>query len=240
MNQATSVKPTPVITLISDVCREILANRTSLPSMPDVAARIHGAMQNPNWSVTTVAAIIKGDPGTTAYLLQIANSALYFGVTPILEVERAIARIGVDSTRNLIMAHRVTLGFHVCRGNNRSRWLNSGGYEPIAESLFGSIPVDTFLLEYDTDRSGGFEPLRFIPRGKTVVLGLLTTKDGTLESQDLLLRRIDEAAQYVPLDNLALSPQCGFASVSAGNLLSADEQRRKLELVVATARKVWS
>ena len=111
MNQATSVKPTPVITLISDVCREILANRTSLPSMPDVAARIHGAMQNPNWSVTTVAAIIKGDPGTTAYLLQIANSALYFGVTPILEVERAMARIGVDSTRNLIMAHTLRSTF---------------------------------------------------------------------------------------------------------------------------------
>ncbi len=133
----------------------------------------------------------------------------------------------------------VTLGFHVCRGNNRSRWLNEGGYEPIADKLFGSLPVDTFLLEYDTERSGGFEPLRFIPRGKTVVLGLVTTKDGALESQDLILRRIDEASKYVPVENLALSPQCGFASVSSGNLLSMDEQRRKLELVVETARKVW-
>ncbi len=105
MNQAPSVKPTPVISLIADVCHEVLADRTSLPSMPDVAARIHGAMQNPNWSIRAVASIIQGDPGTTTYLLQIANSALYSGVTPILDVERAISRIGMDSARNLVMAH---------------------------------------------------------------------------------------------------------------------------------------
>jgi len=133
----------------------------------------------------------------------------------------------------------VTLGFHVCRGNNRSRWQVEGGYEPIAEKLFGSLDVDAFLLEYDTDRAGGFEPLRFVPPGKTVVLGLVTTKEGRMEPQDLLLRRIEEASKYVALDDLALSPQCGFASVSAGNLVSFDDQRRKLELVVETARKVW-
>ena len=144
-------------------------------------------------------------------------------------------RVTLDGARRAGM----TLGFHICRGNNRSRWLNEGGYDAIAEKLFSSIPVDAFLLEYDTERSGSFEPLRFIPKGTTAVLGLITTKEGALESQDLILRRIDEASRYVPVEDLALSPQCGFASVSAGNLLSQDEQRRKLELVVDTAHKVW-
>ncbi len=133
----------------------------------------------------------------------------------------------------------LTLAIHLCRGNNRSHWLGEGSYEPIAEKLFTSLPVDTFLLEYDTERAGGFEPLRFVPRGKTVVLGLITTKEGRLESRDLLLRRIDEAARYVPIEDLAISPQCGFASVNTGNLLSWDDQRRKLELVVEIARRVW-
>jgi 5-methyltetrahydropteroyltriglutamate--homocysteine methyltransferase len=133
----------------------------------------------------------------------------------------------------------VTLGLHVCRGNSRSRWYAQGGYEPIAERLFSEVAVDTLLLEYDSDRAGGFEPLRFVPRGKMVVLGLITTKESRLESPDELRRRVDEASRYVPLENLALSPQCGFASVAAGNLLSWDEQRRKLELLVDTARRIW-
>lgn len=133
----------------------------------------------------------------------------------------------------------VTLAIHLCRGNSRSRWFAEGGYETLAEQLFGTLDVDVFLLEYDSDRAGGFEPLRFVPAGKTVVLGLVTTKEPALESQDTLLRRIDDAARYVPADRLALSPQCGFASIAAGNLLSPDDQRRKLELVVDTARKVW-
>jgi len=132
-----------------------------------------------------------------------------------------------------------TLAFHICRGNNRSRWYTEGGYDAIAEKLFAMLDVDIFLLEYDTERSGGFEPLRFVPRGKTVVLGLVTTKEPVLESQDELRRRVDEAARYVPLENLALSPQCGFASVAAGNVLSMDDQWRKLELVVKTADKIW-
>ena len=133
----------------------------------------------------------------------------------------------------------VFTALHICRGNSRSRWYAQGGYEPIAERLFTEVAVDAFLLEYDSERAGGFEPLRFVPRDKTVVLGLITTKEPRLESQDELRRRVDEAAQYVPLEYLALSPQCGFASVAAGNLLSWDEQRRKLELVVNTARQVW-
>jgi 5-methyltetrahydropteroyltriglutamate--homocysteine methyltransferase len=133
----------------------------------------------------------------------------------------------------------VTVAMHICRGNNESKWYAEGGYEPIAEKLFGALAVDRFLLEYDTERAGTFEPLRFMPRDKMVVLGLVSSKDPRLESQDELRRRIDEASRYVPLENLALSPQCGFASTAAGNLLTEEEQWRKLELVVATAHKVW-
>jgi 5-methyltetrahydropteroyltriglutamate--homocysteine methyltransferase len=134
---------------------------------------------------------------------------------------------------------QVTVALHVCRGNSRSRWYSAGGYGTIAEKLFGTMDVDRFLLEYDDERSGDFEPLRQVPRGKTVVLGLITTKVPGLESADDLQRRIDEAARYVPIENLAISPQCGFASVAAGNLISMDDQWRKLELVAAMARKVW-
>jgi 5-methyltetrahydropteroyltriglutamate--homocysteine methyltransferase len=132
-----------------------------------------------------------------------------------------------------------TIALHMCRGNNRSAWRSQGGYDVIAEKAFSQLHVDRFLLEYDTDRAGGFEPLRFVPDDKMVVLGLISSKDPRLESQDMLQRRIDEAAQYVPLDRLALSPQCGFASTAPGNQLTQDEQWRKLELVVDTARKVW-
>jgi len=134
---------------------------------------------------------------------------------------------------------RVVVALHVCRGNSRSRWYSEGGYGAIAAKLFGAMDVDRFLLEYDDERSGDFEPLRQVPRGKTVVLGLITTKEPRSESQDELRRRIDEAARYIPVENLAISPQCGFASVAAGNLISMDDQWRKLELVAATARKVW-
>ena len=133
----------------------------------------------------------------------------------------------------------VTVGMHMCRGNNRSAWHAEGSYEAVAEKAFQLLNVDRFLLEYDTDRAGGFEPLRFMPKNKMVALGLISSKEPRLESQDELLRRIDEAARYVPIENLALCPQCGFASTAPGNLLTWDDQRRKLELVVATARKVW-
>ena len=159
------------------------------------------------------------------------------GRDPDREFEAGIA--GDNATFQGIPRDKVTFAAHVCRGNSRSRWYTEGGYDVIAEKLFQRLDVDRFLLEYDTERSGGFEPLRFVPRGKTVVLGLITTKEPALESPDELQRRIDEAARFVPLENLALSPQCGFASVAAGNLLSMDEQWRKLELVARTARQVW-
>jgi 5-methyltetrahydropteroyltriglutamate--homocysteine methyltransferase len=133
----------------------------------------------------------------------------------------------------------VTVAMHICRGNNRSAWMSQGSYEPVAERLFGEVGVDRFLLEYDTGRAGGFEPLRFIRPGTTVVLGLVSSKVPRLESSDDLRRRIEEAAAYVPIGDLALSPQCGFASTAPGNLLTVDEERRKLELVVSTAAKIW-
>src|SRR6184192_24794 len=123
----------------------------------------------------------------------------------------------------------VVIGIHFCRGNKRSAWGAEGSYEPIAEKAFGSLQMDRYLLEFDTERAGGFEPLRFVPRGKTVVLGLVTTKEPRLESEDELLRRIEQASKYVPMENLALSTQCGFASAASGNLLSSDDMRRKLE-----------
>ncbi len=131
------------------------------------------------------------------------------------------------------------LAIHLCRGNNRSHWYASGGYDAIAEKLFGTLAVDRFLLEYDDQRSGTFEPLRFIPKGKTVVLGLVSSKVPQLESFAELARRIEQASRYVPLENLALSPQCGFASTMEGNLLSEDDQWAKLRLVAETAKQIW-
>lgn len=133
----------------------------------------------------------------------------------------------------------VTFAIHLCRGNNRSQWYAQGGYDPIAEKLFASLQVDRFLLEYDDERSGTFEPLRFVPRGKTVVLGLVSSKRPQLEGKRELIRRIEAASRYVPLENLALSPQCGFASTMEGNLLSEEDQWAKLRLVVETVREVW-
>lgn len=132
----------------------------------------------------------------------------------------------------------VTLAMHMCRGNNRNRWLASGGYDRIAEHVFPRIPVDRWLLEYDTDRAGGFEPLQHVPSEATVVLGLVSTKTPQLEDPDALMRRVEEARKYLPGGNVALSPQCGFASVAEGNPLSWDDQRRKLELVATTAQRL--
>ena len=132
----------------------------------------------------------------------------------------------------------MTVTLHTCRGNFRSAWVAEGGYEPVAEAMFSSA-VDGFFMEFDSSRAGGFEPLRFVPRGKRVVLGLVTTKSGTLEERDSLKRRIDEAAKYVPPEELCLSPQCGFSSTQHGNLLTEDEQWRKLERVVEVAKDVW-
>ncbi len=133
----------------------------------------------------------------------------------------------------------MTITMHLCRGNFRSTFIASGGYEPVAELLFNAIDVHGYFMEYDTERAGGFEPLRFVPKGKTVVLGLVTSKTGVLESKDAIRRRIDEASKFVPLDQLCLSPQCGFASSEEGNVLAEEEQWAKLRMIVELADEVW-
>ncbi len=133
----------------------------------------------------------------------------------------------------------MTITMHLCRGNFRSTFIASGGYEPVAEILFNSINVHGYFMEFDSERAGGFEPLRFVPKGKLVVLGLVTSKSGKLESKDELKRRIDQAAKFVPLDQLCLSPQCGFASSEEGNILAEEEQWAKLRMIVELAEEVW-
>lgn len=162
-----------------------------------------------------------------------------------------IDRIGGDGehqhltyirTINAALADRpaaMTVCTHMCRGNFRSSWVASGGYDHVAEALFGQLEVDGFFLEYDDARSGGFEPLRFVPKGKIVALGLVSTKRGALEDKEDLKRRIDQAAKYVPLDQLCLSTQCGFSSTVEGNALTVEEQVAKLRLIVETSREVW-
>jgi 5-methyltetrahydropteroyltriglutamate--homocysteine methyltransferase len=157
------------------------------------------------------------------------------GEDPGVYLERSIA------ADNAVIADfpGMTFGVHLCRGNNRSQWHRQGGYDAIAERLFNSLDHRRLLLEYDDERSGGFEPLRFVPKGKVVVLGLITTKSGRMETVDELRRRVEAAAAYLPLEQLALSPQCGFASSLPGNLLSEDDQWRKIEVLVQTAEAIW-
>ena len=157
------------------------------------------------------------------------------GKDPVEELNRSIC-VDNDVVRGF---DGVTLGIHVCRGNRNSMWLREGGYDAVAEKLFSGLDHDRFLLEYDSPRTGSFEPLRFVPKGKVVVLGLLSTKTPELEKIDELKRRIDEASKYIPLEQLAISPQCGFSTNVGGNLISEDDQKKKLELVVETARQVW-
>jgi len=157
------------------------------------------------------------------------------GEDPLANLSRAVA------ADNAVIAglEGASFGLHVCRGNRASMWHREGSYDAIAERLFGGLRFDRLLLEYDTARAGGFEPLRFVPKGVTVVLGLITTKTGTIESARDLIQRIKQASRFLPLEQLALSPQCGFASGIAGNLLTEDEQWRKLELMMDIAREVW-
>ncbi|MFL6563400.1 MAG: hypothetical protein ACJ8G5_00565 [Burkholderiales bacterium] len=157
------------------------------------------------------------------------------GDDPLANLSRAVA------ADNAVIAglDGASFGLHVCRGNRASMWHREGRYDAIAERLFGGLRFDRLLLEYDTARAGGFEPLRFVPKGVTVVLGLITTKTGRIESASELIKRIEEASRFLPLEQLALSPQCGFASGIAGNLLTEDEQWRKLELMMEVAREVW-
>jgi 5-methyltetrahydropteroyltriglutamate--homocysteine methyltransferase len=175
-------------------------------------------------------------PGYTAYVDGPSLAAMRArGEDPEQNMERSIR------ADNHVIADfpDVTFGIHLCRGNRQSMWHREGSYDAIAERLFNGLNHSRLLLEYDTERAGSFAPLRLVPKGKIVVLGLITTKVGRVETVDELRRRIDEAAGYIPIEQLALSPQCGFASSIMGNLLSEDEQFRKLEVMVETAAKVW-
>jgi 5-methyltetrahydropteroyltriglutamate--homocysteine methyltransferase len=133
----------------------------------------------------------------------------------------------------------MAITMHLCRGNFRSTFIASGGYEPVAELLFNAINVHGYFMEYDSERAGGFEPLRFVPKGKQVVLGLVTSKTGQLESRDAIKRRIEQAAKFMPLDQICLSPQCGFASSEEGNIIAEEEQWAKLRMVVELAEEIW-
>jgi len=175
-------------------------------------------------------------PGYTAYVDADSIAAMLArGEEPMATMERSM-RADNEVIANL---PSMTFGIHICRGNRQSMWHREGKYDAIAEKLFNGLNHQRLLLEYDTERAGGFEPLRFVPKGKIAVLGLITTKVGRVESVDELRRRIDDAARFLPLEQLALSPQCGFASSIRGNLLSEDEQFRKIDVMLETANQVW-
>ena len=175
-------------------------------------------------------------PGYTAYVDEPSLAAMRRrGEDPEANLERSIA---ADNQIVEAFGDAVS-GIHLCRGNQRSMWHREGSYDAVAERLFSGLRHRRLLLEYDTERAGGFEPLRFVPKGTVVVLGLVSTKVPDLESVDFLKRRIDDAARYLPLEQLAISPQCGFSSDVVGNLITPDDQKRKLERVVETARQVW-
>jgi 5-methyltetrahydropteroyltriglutamate--homocysteine methyltransferase len=176
------------------------------------------------------------EPGYTAYVDQPSMDAMRKrGEDPMQNFSRSL-KANAELVRGF---PGVTFGIHLCRGNQRSQWHREGSYDAIAERLFNELPHQRFLLEYDSPRAGSFAPLRFVPKDKVVVLGLVSTKVPELESVDALARRVEEAAQYVPLERLAISPQCGFGSDVVGNLISEDDQKRKLERVVEAARRVW-
>ena len=175
-------------------------------------------------------------PGYTAYVDPDSLAAMRSrGENPQTNLARSIAA----DNESIANFPDVTFGIHICRGNRQSMWHREGHYDAIAERLFNGLKHERLLLEYDTERAGGFEPLRFVPKNKIAVLGLITTKVGRVESVDELRRRIDEAARYLPLEQLAISPQCGFASSLKGNLVTEDEQFRKLDVMLETAMRVW-
>ncbi len=177
------------------------------------------------------------EPSYTGYVdTATLNRIKAHGDNPMVNIDRAIA---ADNAVIEGFRGRATFGVHICRGNRASMWHRVGKYDAIAERLFGGLRFDRLLLEYDTERAGTFEPLRFVPKDTMVVLGLITTKTGKVEDVDGLVRRIEEASRFVPIDQIALSPQCGFASGIGGNVLAEDEQWRKLEVMLETARKVW-
>jgi methionine synthase II (cobalamin-independent) len=198
---------------------------------------------------TTYRKVVRGFAGAGCRYLQLDEVNFTYLCDPELRKQvtargddpEQLPRIYADMINAAIsdIPSDMTISMHLCRGNFRSTFVASGGYEPVAEILFNTIKVHGYFMEYDSERAGGFEPLRFVPKGKTVVLGLVTTKTGQLESRDELRRRIDQAAKFVDIEQLCLSPQCGFASTEEGNTLAEEEQWAKLRMIVELAEEVW-
>jgi methionine synthase II (cobalamin-independent) len=253
--RALTATELPFLQASTTPCKVTLPSATQFPAIAwkrGVTDRIYPTPSELLWDIT---AIIEAEMAALAAAgvpyLQIDAPRYSYYIDPKWRAWLT-SELGVDPDAALDEAIRadnacfdaarrpgVTVAIHLCRGNNRSHWYAEGGYDAIAEKLFAELRVDRFLLEYDDERSGTFEPLRFVPRGKLVVLGLVSSKLAALEPVDALRRRIDDAARHVPLDELALSPQCGFASTMEGNLVTEDDQWAKLARVVETARAVW-
>jgi len=237
-------KATPKVTIPSPTMLHFRAGRGGIPAeiYPDMSeffADVGAAYRAEIASLGEAGCrYLQMDDTNLAYLCDPVQreNARKRGVDPD-EAPRLYASLINSAIRNK-PADMVT-AVHLCRGNFRSSWVAEGGYEPVAEVLFNDLNVDAYFLEYDDERSGGFAPLGFVPKGKTVVLGLVTTKLGQLESRDEILRRIEEASRYIDLDQLALSPQCGFSSTVHGNDIATEQQTAKLKLVVDVAREVW-
>ena len=241
---ASIARATPKITLPSPTVMHFRGGRAAIDAeaYPDITAFYDDLARLYREEIRDL-----GEAGCR--YLQIDEVNLAYLCDP--ELRKQVANIGEDPTAlpqtyakllNATIKNRpedMTICMHLCRGNFAGAWVAEGGYEPIAELIFNEIKVDGYFLEYDSPRAGSFEPLRFLPQGKVAVLGLVTTKSGKLESKDELKRRIDEASKYVPLEQLALSPQCGFSSGIGGNAMDVAGEIAKLRLVVETAREIW-
>jgi len=237
-------KATPKVTIPSPTVMHFRGGRdaidtTAYPDMAEFYADLAGVYQQEIADLADAGCrYLQLDEVNLAYLCDPAlrNSVVNIGEDPA-SLPQTYARLLNDT-----IAKRpadMTVGMHLCRGNFAGAWVAEGSYEPVAELLFNAINVDGYFLEYDSERAGGFEPLRFLPKGKVAVLGLVTTKNAQLETKDDLKRRIDQAARFAPLDQLALSPQCGFESGIGGNTMTVEQEMAKLRLIVETAREVW-
>ncbi|WP_404712455.1 5-methyltetrahydropteroyltriglutamate--homocysteine S-methyltransferase [Sphingomonas sp. MMS24-J13] len=239
------VRETPKITIPSPTMLHFRAGREGIseavyPDMAEFFADVGAAYREEIAQLTQAGlTFLQLDDTNLAYLCdeKQRENARKRGMDPN-EAPRLYAKLINDAISEA--PDSLVTGIHLCRGNFRSSWAAEGGYEPVAEVMFNELNIDAFFLEYDDPRSGDFAPLRFVPKGKTVVLGLVTTKLGELESRDDILRRIDEAAKYMPVDQMALSPQCGFSSTVHGNDIAVEQQAAKMRLVMDVAREVWA
>jgi 5-methyltetrahydropteroyltriglutamate--homocysteine methyltransferase len=237
-------KETPKITIPSPTMLHFRAGRegiseTAYPDMGEFFADVGAAYREEIAQLAQAGlTFLQLDDTNLAYLCdeKQRENARKRGMDPN-EAPLLYARLINDAIADI--PDSLVTGVHLCRGNFRSSWAAEGGYEPVAEVMFNELNIDAFFLEYDDPRSGDFAPLRFVPKGKTVVLGLVTTKLGELESRDDILRRIEEAAKFMPVDQMALSPQCGFSSTVHGNDIAVEQQAAKMRLVMDVAREVW-